>query len=78
MANDEQDKQMSLLKQGAEAKVYVGDFFGKPTIIKQRFTKRYRHPVLDKSLTNQRTKSEVRAVIKCRMNGKTQLHIPQL
>ncbi|VDI32938.1 TP53 regulating kinase and related kinases [Mytilus galloprovincialis] len=58
-----------LMKQGAEAKLYKSTFYGKPCIIKERFTKCYRHPSLDKSLTTHRIKSEVRALLRCRMNG---------
>ena len=60
----------TLLKQGAEAKIYTGDFLGRPTVVKERFSKKYRHPVLDKSLTSQRTKSEVRAIMRCRTSGR--------
>lgn len=60
----------TLLKQGAEAKIYVCTFLGKPTIIKERFKKSYRHPSLDSSLTVQRSKAEVRCMARCRANGK--------
>lgn len=59
----------TLLKQGAEAKIYVCTFLGKPTIIKERFKKSYRHPSLDSSLTVQRSKAEVRCMARCRANG---------
>ncbi|KAK3731753.1 hypothetical protein RRG08_035422 [Elysia crispata] len=55
--------------QGAEAKLYVGDFYGRPCIMKERFVKNYRHPTLDKALTNQRIKSEVRANLRCKISG---------
>ncbi|GFO30982.1 Ekc/keops complex subunit bud32 [Plakobranchus ocellatus] len=56
--------------QGAEAKLYLGgDFYGRPCIIKERFQKNYRHPILDKALTSQRIKSEVRANLRCRIAG---------
>ncbi|CAL1532365.1 unnamed protein product [Lymnaea stagnalis] len=58
-----------LLKQGAEAKLYSYDFYGRPCIIKERFKKSYRHPTLDVSLTSQRLKAEVRANLRCRMAG---------
>lgn len=61
--------QTVLLKQGAEAKIYSGTFMGCPAIIKERFSKAYRHPELDKSLTVQRTKAEVRSIMRCRMIG---------
>ncbi|KAK3085672.1 hypothetical protein FSP39_006944 [Pinctada imbricata] len=59
----------TLIKQGAEAKLYSATFHGRPCIVKERFKKSYRHPSLDQSLTNQRIKSEVRALLRSRMNG---------
>lgn len=59
-----------LLKQGAEARVYRVNFLGKPTIVKQRFPKRYRHPTLDEKLTHRRTTQEVRSILRCRKAGK--------
>ncbi|XP_007248381.2 EKC/KEOPS complex subunit TP53RK [Astyanax mexicanus] len=58
-----------LLKQGAEARVYRGRFLGKSTIVKERFPKRYRHPVLDEKLTKRRTAQEVRSILRCRKAG---------
>ncbi|KAK7498846.1 hypothetical protein BaRGS_00009938 [Batillaria attramentaria] len=58
-----------LLKQGAEAKLDKCSFYGKPCLVKERFKKKYRHEVLDRTLTTQRIKSEVRAMIRCRTNG---------
>ncbi|CAJ1051826.1 EKC/KEOPS complex subunit TP53RK [Xyrichtys novacula] len=58
-----------LLKQGAEARVYRTKFLGKPTILKERFPKRYRHPVLDEKLTHRRTVQEVRSILRCRKAG---------
>ena len=50
---------MSVKRSEAEEmlqRVYDGVFLGKPTIIKQRFSKKYRHPVLDSKLTQLRFK----------------------
>ena len=58
-----------LVKQGAEARLYESEFYGRPCMIKERFKKNYRHPTLDSSLTTQRLKSEVRANLRCRMAG---------
>ncbi|XP_078105480.1 EKC/KEOPS complex subunit TP53RK isoform X1 [Sander vitreus] len=58
-----------LVKQGAEARVYRAEFLGKPTIVKERFPKRYRHPVLDEKLTHRRTVQEVRSILRCRRAG---------
>lgn len=41
-------------QQGAEAKVYVSEFYGRPCIIKERFVKTYRVPELDQKLTQRR------------------------
>lgn len=60
---------MSVYKQGAEARIYIQEFLGKKCLVKERFKKSYRHPDLDKSLTNQRMKNEVRALIRCRQCG---------
>lgn len=66
---------MELWKQGAEAKIHKTDFYGKPCIVKERFSKSYRHPILDKSLTAQRVKSEIRAMLRCRMSGMILIHV---
>lgn len=59
-----------LVKQGAEARVYRAEFLGKPTIVKERFPKRYRHAVLDEKLTHRRTVQEVRSILRCRRAGR--------
>ncbi|MGH0130795.1 UNVERIFIED_CONTAM: hypothetical protein FKN15_071462 [Acipenser sinensis] len=57
---------MELLKQGAEARVYRGQFLGKAAVMKERFPRRYRHPTLDEKLTHRRTAQEVRSILRCR------------
>lgn len=53
---------LTVLKQGAEAKLYTGltENTGQAAIVKERFQKKYRHPELDKSLTSKRIKNEVK------------------
>jgi Kae1-associated kinase Bud32 len=58
-----------LIKQGAEAKLYKGIYLGRPTIVKERFKKSYRHVDLDNRLTKERMKSEARAILKCKAAG---------
>lgn len=60
---------VSLVKQGAEARIYTCSFRGKPTVIKERFSKLYRHPALDKSLTVRRTRAETRCIQRCQTAG---------
>ena len=50
-------------------RVWEGSFLGLPTIVKQRFSKRYRHPSLDAKLTAQRLRQEARAVMRARKLG---------
>ena len=60
---------MEVFKQGAEARLFKSDFFGKNVIIKERFPKTYRHPQLDEKLTQKRTLQEARAILRCRKAG---------
>ncbi|XP_077502792.1 EKC/KEOPS complex subunit TP53RK-like [Amblyomma americanum] len=58
-----------LFKQGAEARVYKGTYFGRAAIFKERFEKKYRHPDLDRLLSVERLRAEARALRKTRMAG---------
>jgi len=58
-----------LIKQGAESRIYQASFCGKETIIKERFQKKYRHPVLDKEITDSRLTQEARCLVKSRKVG---------
>lgn len=58
-----------LFQQGAEAKIYSSTLISKPVIVKERFKKTYRHPVLDEKLTHRRTSQEVRSMARCRKAG---------
>jgi len=58
-----------LVKQGAEAKLYTGTFLGQEVVVKERFSKKYRHPALDTQLTRDRHRAEVRALAKCKQIG---------
>ena len=55
-----------LMLQGAEAKLFRLNFHGNEALVKERFSKKYRHPQLDKNLTQQRVNAEVRALTRCR------------
>lgn len=58
-----------LLKQGAEARVFESNFVGRRSIIKERFSKKYRHPLLDSKLTLKRLNAEARCMTKARRLG---------
>ena len=59
----------TMLKQGAEAKLRVGTFLGQKAVLKERFSKTYRHPELDSRLTKDRFKGEVRSLLRCKTLG---------
>lgn len=56
--------QWELRYQGAESRLYFGSHNGNQCVIKHRFPKKYRHPLLDKKLTKERTKRERRIIEK--------------
>lgn len=58
-----------ILKQGAEGRLYLGEFKGESCLIKERFVKQYRHPELDTQITRQRIKAEVKACSRCSAAG---------
>ncbi|XP_016994904.2 EKC/KEOPS complex subunit TP53RK [Drosophila takahashii] len=60
---------VEILKQGAEGRLYLGDFKGEPCLIKERFVKKYRHPELDTQITRQRMKAEAKASGRCLAAG---------
>lgn len=57
------------MKQGAEGKIFYGEYLGKPAIVKERFVKSYRHPDLDISITKERIKAEARSILRCKSIG---------
>ncbi|XP_011621659.1 EKC/KEOPS complex subunit bud32 isoform X1 [Amborella trichopoda] len=65
----EEDGFRVLLKQGAEARVFESTFMGRRSIIKERFSKKYRHPTLDSKLTLKRLNAEARCMTKARRLG---------
>ena len=69
VSNIELIKDYELIKQGAEAKIYVGVHENKPVIAKERFKKSYRHAELDKSLTSRRIKNEEKLLVKASKIG---------
>ena len=59
------------ISQGAEARLWLIPNYvnGKNAIAKERFSKSYRHPVLDARLTKQRCKAEAKCIVKSRRGG---------
>lgn len=60
---------LELIAQGAEARIYKGNYLGKVALLKERFQKNYRHPDLDLKLTKDRIKAESRAIIRAKAAG---------
>eukprot|EP01087_Luapelamoeba_hula_P024813 TRINITY_DN9580_c0_g1_i2.p1 TRINITY_DN9580_c0_g1~~TRINITY_DN9580_c0_g1_i2.p1 ORF type:complete len:229 (-),score=33.18 TRINITY_DN9580_c0_g1_i2:7-669(-) len=59
----------TLIKQGAEARVYVTRFLGRGCVVKERFAKSYRHPQLDRKLNDSRLAQEARCLVRARKAG---------
>lgn len=53
---------LEILHKGAEAYLYLVEWFGKKAILKHRLPKKYRHHKLDVLLRRRRTVTEVRAI----------------
>lgn len=51
----------TLVFQGAESRVYSGRYRSKLAIMKERFEKKYRLPELDRKLTRERIRAEIKA-----------------
>ena len=61
--------QSEIICQGAEACVYASSYLGKPAVVKERLSKRYRVKTLDVKINTERIKQEVRCIVKCRRAG---------
>ncbi|CAA3028436.1 TP53-regulating kinase [Olea europaea var. sylvestris] len=66
---EEIESSMVLIKQGAEARVFESKFVDRRSIVKERFSKKYRHPSLDSKLTLKRLNAEARCMTKARRLG---------
>ncbi|TKR88850.1 hypothetical protein L596_013029 [Steinernema carpocapsae] len=53
------------LLQGAEGRILSCVYLGKKAILKERFSKKYRHPDLDRTLTKDRMKGELKGIMRC-------------
>lgn len=66
---DTKEDNLVLIKQGAEARIFESTFVGQRSIVKERFSKKYRHPTLDLKLTLRRLNAEARCMTKARRLG---------
>ncbi len=55
---------LKLLAKGAEAEVYLGEYWGCEAIFKVRKPKPYRHPKIDFNIRKERTSNEARTMLK--------------
>ena len=60
---------MQIIKQGAEAILYLDEFEGQQVLVKERIKKRYRVEQIDIKLRKTRTKKEVRLLTEARKCG---------
>jgi|YelNatPaOPRAMG01_1025707.scaffolds.fasta_scaffold14912_2 Kae1-associated kinase Bud32 len=60
---------MQILRQGAEAILYLDDFDGQKVLVKERIKKDYRIEQIDNKLRKERTKEEVKLMTEARKIG---------
>lgn len=60
---------MRILKQGAEAIIYLDEIDGQKFLVKERLKKRYRLNQIDKKLRKERTKQEMKLMSEARGHG---------
>lgn len=73
------EKEWELRHQGAESRLYFGLHSNNRCVIKHRFSKEYRHILLDKKLTKERTKRERRMIEKVKAKSKLlSTYMPQV
>ncbi|MEM1514761.1 MAG: Kae1-associated kinase Bud32 [Candidatus Bathyarchaeia archaeon] len=58
-----------LIKRGAEACIYLGEWYGRKVIFKKRLPKKYRLPELDRIMQIQRTKHEPQMIHRAKETG---------
>ena len=58
-----------LIAQGAECRLFLSELFGQPCVVKERFVKNYRVPLLDEKLTRTRMLQEVKNMDRARKLG---------
>ena len=69
MEVDQDNSSVKLISQGAEGRIYVSELFGQKCLVKERFPKRYRVPILDEKLTKQRLMQEAKSMDRVRRLG---------
>ncbi|KAK6049989.1 Kae1-associated kinase Bud32, partial [Cooperia oncophora] len=57
------------MRQGAEARVYICTYLGRPAVMKERFVKKYRHPELDRRLNKARMRNELKGLVRAQELG---------
>ncbi len=60
---------LTLISEGAEAKIYLLEALGTKLIVKHRISKPYRHPLFDKLFRERRTRTEAKILAKLYLSG---------
>lgn len=60
---------MQILKQGAEAILYIDKFDGQKVLVKERIKKDYRIPQIDEKIRRERTRQEIKLLTEARSIG---------
>jgi len=60
---------LKLVRKGAEAHIFVGEWLGRRVVVKHRVPKAYRHPELDRAIRARRTAREAQALHRAKEVG---------
>ena len=60
---------LELVRRGAEAHIFVGEWLGRRVVVKHRVPKAYRHPELDRAIRARRTVREAQALHRAKEAG---------
>lgn len=69
MQQSAQTRQGQVLRRGAEADIYLSDWYGKPAVSKVRTPRAYRHKLLDDQIRKYRTIHEAQIMSQAKLAG---------
>ena len=64
-----------MIAQGAEGRVWLSSYLGRPSVVKERLVKKYRIPAIDSKLNKTRLLHEARCIVRCEKEGISVPHV---
>ncbi|XP_014284920.1 EKC/KEOPS complex subunit bud32 [Halyomorpha halys] len=60
---------LGMIEQGAEARVFNVKYLGKAAVLKERYKRKYRNPILDEHILTDRVRAEARGLLRSKIAG---------